>query len=198
MEKLFFVEPEKAFDSSVRQSASYVRRSFDVEKEIVSARLYITALGVYKGYINGISITDEELMPGYTDYKYRLQCQTYDVRKNLQIGKNVISVVIGDGWYRGGLGASSMRNCYGERIKIAFCLEISYIDGTEACVDAREAVASQSGPLRENDIKISEVYDATKEHGDWRMPEFDDSHWHPVYLGKYDGKVVPHRGDPYS
>lgn len=196
MEQFVFIDPELEFDPKVRQSASYVRKCFCVEKEVRKAVLDITALGVYEGYFNGMSLTKETLMPGYTDYKFRVQYQSYDVTDRLMLGKNVVAAVIGDGWYRGGLGASSRRNGYGTRLKFAIRLTITYADGSVQVLDARDAVATQDGPLRQNDIKIDEIYDARQELDGWQLPNYDDSGWHSVRETTYDGTVIAHIGEP--
>ena len=190
-ETYVFVEPEADFDKEERQPASYLRRSFDITKPVREARLEMTALGTYIGYLNGQRLTEEELQPGYTDYRYRVQLQSYDVTPALRMGKNVAAAVIGDGWYRGGLGASSKRNQYGSRIKWMFRLTVHYEDGTSECICAdRNTKATQNGPLRQNDIKIDEVYDARKEMTGWADTEFDDSAWHGVREGAYGGQML--------
>ena len=60
-----------------------LRRSFEVTRPILSARLYITALGVYDVEINGTRAIDVELAPGWTDYHKRVYYQTFDVTRLL-------------------------------------------------------------------------------------------------------------------
>ena len=45
------------------------------------------------------------LSPGITDYRRRVQYQTYDVTDLVKNGENVIEVELADGWYRGSCGA---------------------------------------------------------------------------------------------
>lgn len=196
MEQFIFIEPESEFHAKERQNASYLRKHFYIDKAVEKAVLDLTALGVYIGYLNGAALTQETLMPGYTDYKYRVQYQSYDVTDRLVPGKNVVAAVIGDGWYRGGLGAASRRNSYGTRLKFALRLTLHYQDGRIQVLDARDAVAIQDGALRQNDIKIDEVYDACKELDGWNSPDFDDSSWHAVQESVYGGMVIPHIGEP--
>ena len=49
------------------------------EKKLVSARLYITARGIYDCRINGQEITEDLLRPGLTQYDHRMNYQTYDI-----------------------------------------------------------------------------------------------------------------------
>lgn len=72
-------------------------REFKTEKDIVSASLEITALGVYVARINGARVGDFVLAPGWTSYKYRLQVDTYDVTDMLA-EKNTITLGIAPGW----------------------------------------------------------------------------------------------------
>jgi alpha-L-rhamnosidase len=62
----------------------YLRRSFALTDVPQNARLHITALGLYRVYINGVRVGDDELTPGWTDYRKRVQYQTYDVSALLQ------------------------------------------------------------------------------------------------------------------
>ncbi len=49
------------------------RKQFTADKQIVSARLYATARGVYDVSVNGKRIEDFILAPGMTDYRKRIQ-----------------------------------------------------------------------------------------------------------------------------
>ena len=56
-----------------------LRRTFDVSKPVNSARIYATALGAYKLFVNGQPVGDQILSPGWTDFRQRVVYQTYDV-----------------------------------------------------------------------------------------------------------------------
>lgn len=81
---------------------------------VVSARLYATACGLYEGCLNGKRIGTAVLTPGHTGYPKRIQYQTYDVTNLLQQGENELTFQLADGWYRGSCGANGLRNQYGE------------------------------------------------------------------------------------
>ena len=63
------------------------------EKKLVSARLYITARGIYDCRINGQEITEDLLRPGLTQYDHRMNYQTYDITGLMKPGRNGIGVV---------------------------------------------------------------------------------------------------------
>ena len=46
----------------------YLRRSFTISQPASSARLYVTALGLYEARLNGARVGDAVLAPGWTDY----------------------------------------------------------------------------------------------------------------------------------
>ena len=194
--KLKFIEPEKnPPEKKKRAPASYIRKSFCVNGDVKKAELYITALGVYIGYLNGERLDNQVLLPGYTDYKHRVQYQSYDITDKLRQGENVIGAVVGDGWYRGSVGIGSKINCYGTKTKFACRFEITYADGRKDTIDSDDSFrVTSDGALRENDLKIREVYDATKELSGWNNIGFDDSAWGYAVSAEYNGEVVSSDG----
>lgn len=128
---------------------------------IVKARLYITACGVYTAAINGKRCGDFFLAPGVTDYRRRLQYQTYDVTALLREGENVLTVQLADGWYRGSCGAWGLKNQYGIRTKLLAQLEITRADGSVQTVATDPGWRwSNDGPIRFADNKDGEIVDA--------------------------------------
>ena len=71
---------------------------------VCRARLYITALGVYEAQLNGETVGDHVMAPGWTSYRHRLRYQTFDVTSLLREGRNALGAMLGDGWFRGRLG----------------------------------------------------------------------------------------------
>src|SRR5205807_10222381 len=99
-----FVTPDWEEDTTRPQPSPLLRREFDVRAGVTRARLYVTALGVYEAQLNGTTVGDHVLDPGWTSYNYRLCYQTFDVTGLLHEGRNAIGAILGDGWYRGRLG----------------------------------------------------------------------------------------------
>ena len=134
------------------------RREFDLSSGVKSARLYVTACGLYEVRINGKKAGDFCLAPGYTDYKRRIQYQAIDVTDLLCEGKNVITAELADGWFRGSVGAWGLKQEYGYETKLLGQLEISLEDGTETkVVTDGEWSWSNDGPIRFADNKDGEV-----------------------------------------
>ena len=137
------------------------RKSFALEKPVKSARLYITACGLYEASLGGVKVGDFCFAPGYTDYRKRVQYQTYDVTDMLREGENELTVLLADGWYRGSCGAWGRTNQYGTETKLLAQLEIMYTDdSTERIVSDGSWDWSNDGAIRFADNKDGEIVEA--------------------------------------
>ena len=148
-------------DKRERYPVDCFRKVFPVGADVVKARLYITALGLYEAKINGRKAGNFVMAPGYTDYNRRVQYQTYDVADLLQGGENALTVQLADGWYRGSTGAWGLRNQFGTQTKLLAQLEITYADGVREVFGTDAGWAwSDDGPIRFADNKDGEVVEA--------------------------------------
>ena len=175
--------------------AFYIRRSFQTDKDLVSAVLKMTALGQYIPYINGERPDNSFLNPGYTEYSVRLQVQTYDVTGLMKEGENVLAAVVGDGWWRGSCGPMGMRATYGTALALCAELTLTYENRTEVIVTDPSWKWTDDGPVRAQDIKLLEEYDARKEMPGWNCPGYDDSAWHTAKKTSYEGELIPQEGE---
>jgi alpha-L-rhamnosidase len=137
------------------------RKVVQIEKPVRSARLYATACGLYEARLDSRRIGKFCFAPGYTDYRRRVQYQTYDVTELLHAGENELTVQLADGWYRGSCGAWGRKNQYGTETKILLQLEIVYADGTGETIGTdRSWQWSNDGPIRLADNKDGEIVEA--------------------------------------
>jgi len=178
-----FVTPDWDEDTTRPQPSPLLRRKFDVRAGMTRARLYVTALGVYEAEINGTTVGDSILDPGWTSYNHRLCYRTFDVTGLLQEGRNAIGAMLGDGWYRGRLGfGGGRRNIYGDRLALLSQLEIGYTDGTTERIVTDETWHAVRGPILSSDIYDGETYDARLQRPGWSAPGYDDGDWAGVRL----------------
>lgn len=104
--------------------AAMLRRRFVLERPPASAWLSITALGVYEPWLNGRRIGCDELAPGWTDYRFRLAVQRYDVSALVREGENVLGTWLGDGWSCGRIGQFDRGMFYEKRPALRAALEV--------------------------------------------------------------------------
>lgn len=149
--------------SEPQNIASYLRKCFNVKKKS-SARMYITAHGIYDAYINGVHVDGFVFAPGCDEYSARLPVQTYDISDLVKDGENELIVSLGDGWWRGCLGWGLGRNRFGSDVALLCQIEC---DGETVLVSDETWESSQDGPLCENDMMRIEKYDARKEVSNW-------------------------------
>jgi alpha-L-rhamnosidase len=74
-------------------------RQFDLDegKQVASANLYLSGVGLHHPTVNGKQITDEKLAPGNTNYQLSTEYRTYDITSALQAGENAVGVELGNG-----------------------------------------------------------------------------------------------------
>jgi alpha-L-rhamnosidase len=164
-----------------------VRREFAVRGDLVRARLYATAHGLYQAEINGRRVGDDVLSPGWTVYRDRLRYYTYDVTDLLGEGENAIGAWLGDGWYRGRLGwRGGFRNVFGDDQSFLGQLELTYADGTRETVATDTSWKAAPSPIIASSLYDGEDYDARAEQLGWSRPGFDDAGWERVQLRRRD------------
>jgi alpha-L-rhamnosidase len=127
---------------------------FTVDGEVSHARLYVTALGVADSTVNGLPVSEDVLAPGWTSYAHRLAYDTYDVTALLQRGDNELSGVVGDGWYRGGLGWAERkkRGIYGDRTAYLAQLEVTLVTGERSTVATGDGWRAETTSIRSADL----------------------------------------------
>lgn len=161
-------------------AANQLRHEFRLPRKKVSrARLYATALGLYEAHLNGSRVGRDQLAPGWTDYRERVQYQTYDVTKLLRPGANAIGAYVAPGWYAGNVGMFGPHQ-YGERPALLAQLEVDFTDGTSQRITSDTDWRAASGPIVTADLLSGETYDARKETAGWTSPGFDDRTWSEV------------------
>jgi alpha-L-rhamnosidase len=161
--------------------AMYLRRTFALDKPVVKARLYTTALGGYEARLNGRRVGDALLTPEPAQYTKRALYRIDDVTVLLRPHVNVLGLIVGDGWY----ASSEGRFEWGPPpCRVLSQLELTFIDGSRQVVATAPDWRIAESPIRSSEIRRGEVYDARFEQSGWDTPEFDDSHWRKVEIAE--------------
>lgn len=169
----------------------YLRKEFELNAKIVSARLHITAKGVFDVSINGKDISDDVMSPGWTPYKKRFETLTYDVTAFLRNGENTVAASLASGWYAGRLGWTKPRFGYANTPKLLAQLEIEFADGTKKQVVSDDTwVATTNGPIRFSDIYDGETYDANYEMPNWTANDFNAEGWEKVITSPVNADIL--------
>jgi alpha-L-rhamnosidase len=160
------------------QPAALLRKRFTLSKPVRSARLYATALGSYRMFLNDERVGQDILTPDFTDYTARVLYQTYDVTNLLVKGENAIGAVLGDGWFGSGMTwLGKPFSFLPAPSRLLAQLEVEYADGSRDLVATDESWLGSPSPIRRSEIYAGEFYDARFEQAEWAKSSFDDSGW---------------------
>jgi alpha-L-rhamnosidase len=158
-----------------------MRRSFVAEKKVVSARLFIAALGAYVPILNGSRIGDACLAPEWTDFRKHVLYRTYDVTSLIHRGDNVLGAEVGDGWY-GSYSAPGGRYTFGgPPLRLRAQLELHYADGSSDVVATDDHWSVARGPILKSEIYWGEDVDARLAKPGWSTASHtSDRGWEPA------------------
>jgi alpha-L-rhamnosidase len=173
-----------------KNPALYFRKKIRIEGNPRNARAYISGLGYYELYINGEKVGDHLLSPNQTNYdkrqvnsfyndrianmSMRVLYVTYDITGHLQKGENIVSVILGNGWYFQNEREEYLPVCYDTPRFIAQ-LEIENHQNEKQVFVSNRSWKIGNGPITDNNLYFGETYDARLEVPDWDMRSFDDS-----------------------
>lgn len=176
----------KDADALYGNPSPYFRKSFHLSKDVSSAKILISALGVFKVYVNGISAGDDYLAPGWVDYSKKLPVVEYDITDKLGT-ENAVGIVLGDGWAVGHIGSNYTfkRCCWSDRIEFTAEIHIEYADGSSEIIGTDDSWRASAGEILRSDIYMGEYVDARLSLGDFSAPEYDDSKWDFAEVPKF-------------
>jgi len=188
----------KWIQGSTSCEAPIFRRNFEVGSKPESAKMIICGLGFFELYINGKRVSEDLFVPAWTNYEPRkncrhmlypindeLSCRTYyleyDVLAYLNMGKNAIAVVLGNGWYHQTLRTVEGDFSYGfPKLFFKLCLTDENSDIT--VIESDENVRWHESEIINNNLFFGEVHDLRQSIQGFSLSGFDDSGWKQVNL----------------
>jgi alpha-L-rhamnosidase len=162
----WIAEPPRTKDSEPR--TQYFRREIELAGPVTRARIYASALGWYRLYVNGIDQTGPALVPRWTPLDDLIEYQVYDVTDALSTGRNVLGVVVAEGRFRGALGTFAKSAVYGDRLATIVQLEVEHADGTTRTYGSDSSWDVGTGRILIADPKKGERIDLRIPEIDWR------------------------------
>ena len=179
-------------------AAVYLRKAFDVDGKIKRATAFICGLGYYELYINGGKTGDRVMDPVFTDYQKQVCYAAYDVTASLKKGKNIIGVILGNGFYNlPTTDLFQMENApWKTPPKLLLNIVIEYKSGEKKVVATDETWKWSTGEIVFNCIRGGETIDHTQTKKGWNLVSFDHSAWQaatvvPAPAGKLKAQDMP-------
>lgn len=178
MKKQFIRAGSATCDYDRPVPAPCLRRSFQIDRVPENAVLRVCGLGFYRLFLNGREITRGRLVPTVSNPDDLCYYDTYAVAADLLAGENVVGVILGNGMMNAWGGDIWKFDKAAWRAAPCLCLELE-ADG-RVILRADEAFRTHSSPIREDDLRLGETYDARCEMPGWSAPGFDDGAWSPA------------------
>ena len=189
--------------------APLLRKTFQVEEGLKSARIWISGLGYYELHLNGQKVGDDVLVPNQTNYGrrnglmerpiaiednftgYKVMYLSYDVTQSVTQGENAVGVILGNGFYNAEQG---WVKGYGSP-RLLLQMQLEYEDGHKETIVSDPTWKVSKSAIVSDMIYQGEHYDARLEQPGWDKAGFDDSAWEKaVPRNKPYGKLVAQNG----
>ena len=182
----------RTWQTMYSQPPLQLRRRFDTAEAPDSAVLHITARGVYRPFVNGRRVGDEELAPGWTNYSQRIEVASHDVTDLVEVGGNVLAVEVADGWWSGYVGFDTRHHArlYGDAPQLSCILELTFADGSVERIDTNSGWTECPGQIVMADLLMGEYHDLAMETFGWMETGFDDSDWRAAAVLDRDASVL--------
>ena len=183
-------------------SSPLFRAEFSAEN-IKKAEIFICGLGFFELYLNGKKVSDDLLVPAFSQYcyrdlskhykirqdkmSYRTYVMNYDVTDYIAQGKNAIGVQLGNGWYNlndtadGDDDGDPTWTSYGE-LKLCYRIVIEHSDGTKTEFLSDESLKCSASEIMFNNIYGGERHDYSLAKKGFSSVGYNDSDWADVKL----------------
>ncbi|RXF71040.1 family 78 glycoside hydrolase catalytic domain [Arcticibacter tournemirensis] len=173
------------------------RKDFAVKAGVKRATVFISGLGHFEMSLNGRKTGDHFLDPGWTKYDKEALYVTFDVTGQLKEGKNVIGVMLGNGFYYTPRDKRyrKLTSAFGYPKMICRVL-LEYQNGTTENILSDATWETSPGPVTYSSIYGGEDYDAGKEQTGWNTAAFNGKGWKPVILTEGPPVLKSQTADP--
>ena len=169
-------------------------RHFDLDAVPAVAKVHATAKGAYRLYVNGHRVGNDELAPGWTEYRDRITYQSWDVTRFLSTGRNSIAALLGDGWYVGFIGTDRRHQAqhYGKEPALLAQLVLDSPDGGRRLISTDEGWKEQASDILYADMLMGQYEDARRAEPEWNLPSHAIDDWsEAVVVGSDVSNLTP-------
>lgn len=182
------INPLPLSSSKLRIDKSYdlpvFRKTVQVPRKLKSSIAYVSGLGHYELLLNGKSVDDAVLQPGWTKYDKEAYYVVYDLTNAWKKGKNSLAILLGNGFYY----IPPIKGRF-QKHKVAFGLPKlkmkvvnTYEDGKQEIIVSDESWKVARSPITFSSMYGGEDYDASVLPASWTMPHYDDRQWSNALL----------------
>ena len=155
--------------------APFFRKVFAAQKT-EQAEIVITSTGFYRLFVNGRDVTKGVLAPYISSPDDLIYYDRYDVSEDVVEGENVVAVLLGNGFQNNPGGAiwDFDKAPWRGAPSFAMRLSLTAADGSTTELESDETFRVCDSPIRFDDYRCGEVYDARLEKEGFLCAGFDD------------------------
>ncbi len=177
---------------SLSEPAPLFRKTFTLDEGFISAKIGVIGLGYGYFYINGNKITEDLFISPVSEYNKTVWYTEYDVTSLLKSGENVISAMLGNGFFN-----ETFNTCWGtntaewrDKPKMAVKLSVEYNDKNFLLETDDTWKVTEKSPVTFNQLRSGEYYDARLYQKGWNDLGFDDSSWDNAVIDENEPKGI--------
>lgn len=165
------------FDNHI--PAPCIRKAFTLEKMPEKPELLICGLGYYRVFVNGREITKGPLAPYTSNPDSYTYFDKYDLTDLLQVGENVIGVILGNGMTNGFDGYVWDFDTAKHRgaPRVALSITDTAKEEDNVLLTSDTSFKTHPSPILFDSLRCGEIYDARLEIDSWCDVGFDDTSW---------------------
>lgn len=136
-------------------------KGYRFSKPVARAELSVSAVGLYILCVNGVRYALGLLNPGWTNYRKRIQYQSYDVTASVR-DFACVSILGAGGWATANLLLEG-EHFFSDKVCVIAELRVTYADGTAERFGTDESWAVFRSQVRDSHIYNGEIIDGTAE-----------------------------------
>ncbi|RYP84010.1 alpha-L-rhamnosidase [Nocardioides guangzhouensis] len=184
---------------AVDLTAPLFRREVELDPghgAVASAWLHLSSLGVHEAFVDGRPVGEDVLSPGWSAYEWRLRYRSHDVTGMLR-ERSVLTVSVGNGWWRGRLGFHGGASVYGDRLGLIAQLEVEFADGHRQTVLTDRSWRAGPSDVLADDLYDGQTIDAGRRTDAWTKVGAHPASFFPVEELDFDTATLgPYLGPP--
>ncbi len=170
--------PSAEGDPDPREAAVDFRKSFLLDQPPRRAFVRFMALGFADLRVNGTRPDERRrIAPPYTNPLHRVKEVSEEVTGLLQVGENVLAVVLANGYQCPPSGAWGAWQKSAEPPRFLLELELELADGSRRLLGSDPTWRRRPGAIVHNDFWMQEAWDLRREQKGWDRPGFGDADW---------------------
>jgi alpha-L-rhamnosidase len=191
--------PEAAYEDALRDKGPlpdpWLRKSFELEAEVVRATAWVASLGYHELHANGAKVGEAVLAPGVSELSRRVRWVAYDLSEHLRRGRNALGLWLSAGWAR------FERFGVARAPLVLFCADVELANGrtlrivSDGSWRVRASPSTHLGGWGFGDFG-GERWDAGVDEPDWCAAEFDDTGWEQAHEHDVAIALSARRGEP--